>query len=71
MDKDIKTIECLEKELIKLRRSGNKLYNEQMLCYGQLRGFRKNVSILLQDELDGGELRNLNVIETNTYKMPR
>ena len=71
MSKDTKKIKYLKKELIELRKDGNRLYNEQMHCYGQLRGFRKNVSILLQDELDGGELRNLNAIETNTYKMPR
>jgi len=60
-----------KKELSTLQREGNKLYKIQMLSYGQLRGFKKNVSILVQDELDGGELRELNAIETNTYKMPR
>lgn len=59
------------KRLKKLKKMGNKLYKEQMEEYGQLRGFKKSVSILIQDELDGGESRDLNAIETNTYKMPR
>jgi hypothetical protein len=61
----------LKKSFIHLKKHGNKIYNEQMDAYGQLRGFKKSVSLLIQDELDGGELRQLNAIETNTYKMPR
>ena len=62
---------ALKKEQKILKKVGNQLYQEQMNAYGQLRGFKKPVSILLQDELDGGEFRELNAIETNTYKMPR
>jgi len=61
----------LQKEFKKLKKIGRTLYKEQSLCYGQLRGFRKAVSILVHDELDGGESRELNAIETNIYKMPR
>jgi len=65
------TAKRLSKSLSMLKKSGNKLYTEQMESYGQLRGFKKAISLLIQDELDGGELRQLNAIETNTYKMPR
>ena len=61
----------LEQELKVLQKVGNTFYKNQIKFYGQLRGFRKPVSILLQDELDGGESRELNAIETNTFKMPR
>lgn len=61
----------LKKELKILQKVGNTLHKEQVNAYGKLRGFRKPVSILMQDELDGGEFRELNAIETNTYKMPR
>jgi len=66
-----KDILKLQQELDMLQKKGNTFYINQMKCYGQLRGFRKPVSILLQDELDGGESRELNAIETNTFKMPR
>lgn len=66
-----KNPKLLKKELNKLIKEGNQLYKEQINAYGQLRGFRKPISLLIQDELDGGELRYLNAIETNTYKMPR
>jgi len=55
----------------KLRKEGNKLLKNQMKTYGQLRGFKEPVFILLQDELDGGTARELNAIETNKYDMPR
>jgi len=71
MEDNNKEILHLQKKFKELQKIGNKLHNEQLLCYGQLRGFRKAVSILIQDELDGGESRELNAIETNNYKMPR
>ena len=71
MDIQNKTILKLEQELQSLQKTGNTFYKNQMKFYGQLRGFKKPVSILLQDELDGGESRELNAIETNTFKMPR
>ncbi len=55
----------------KLKKRGNKILKNQMKFYGQLRGFKKPVFVLLQDELDGGESRELNAIETNIYNMPR
>lgn len=61
----------LKKELKVLIKEGNKLHKEQITAYGQLRGFNKPISVLLYNELDGGEYRELNAIETNTYKMPR
>jgi hypothetical protein len=61
----------LLKELKKLKKHGNEIFDEHITAYGQLRGFKKPVGILLQDELDGGDFRELNAIETNTYKMPR
>jgi hypothetical protein len=66
-----KAILKLEQELQSLQKIGNTFYKNQMKFYGQLRGFKKPVSILLQDELDGGESRELNAIETNTFRMPR
>jgi len=64
-------LKLLEEEIQQLKEEGNQLCKEQFEYYGQLRGFKKTVSILMQDELDGGESRDLNAIETNTYKMPR
>ncbi|CAA6821087.1 MAG: Unknown protein [uncultured Sulfurovum sp.] len=61
----------LQKELEKLQKIGNRLHKEQMNNYGKLRGFKKPLSILLQNELDGGEFRELNAVEINTYKMVR
>ena len=57
--------------LEQLKKEGNTLCIEQLESYGQLRGFQKPISLLVQDELDGGEVRQLNAIETNTYKIPR
>jgi hypothetical protein len=57
--------------LEQLKREGNTLFIEQIESYGQLRGFQKPISLLVQDELDGGEVRQLNAIETNTYRVPR
>ena len=57
--------------LEQLKKEGNDLFVEQLESYGQLRGFQKPISLLVQDELDGGEIRQLNAIETNTYKIPR
>jgi len=71
MKREVGSHLVLKKEKKTLKKIGNQLYKEQMNAYGQLRGFKKPVSILLQDELDGGEFRELNAIETNTYKMPR
>jgi hypothetical protein len=71
MHQDEKDILKLKQELHLLQKEGNAFYTNQMKYYGQLRGFKKPVSILLQDELDGGESRELNAIETNTFKMPR
>ncbi|HIP11267.1 MAG TPA: hypothetical protein EYG73_00975 [Arcobacter sp.] len=71
MNKNNEDILLLDEELKALKKKGNLFYKNQMKFYGQLRGFRKPVSILLQDELDGGESRELNAIETNTFRMPR
>ena len=57
--------------LEQLKKEGNTLFIEQLESYGQLRGFQKPISLLVQDELDGGEVRQLNAIETNTYRVPR
>lgn len=65
------SIDDLKKELNILRKIGNLLHKGQMNAYGQLRGFKKPISILLHDELDGGESRELTGIEIKTYKMPR
>ncbi len=54
-----------------LKEDGNRILKKHMKYYGQLRGFKKPVFILLQDELDGGKSRKLNAIETNQYDMPR
>lgn len=40
---------ALKKEQKALRNIGNKLYKEQMNAYGQLRGFKKPISILQYD----------------------
>ena len=66
-----KPLKPFQKELNRLIDEGNHLHKEQMNTYGQLRGFRKPISLLVHDELDGGESRQLNAFETNTYKMPR
>ncbi len=69
--KKINRLNPIQKKLNLLIKEGNQLYEEQMSAYGQLRGFRKTISLLVHDELDGGESRQLNAFETNTYKMPR
>jgi len=61
----------LDKEIKALQKIGNGFCKSQLKFYGQLRGFKQPVSLLLQDELDGGALRELNAIETNTYRIPR
>ena len=61
----------LKKQLKKLKKSGNQFCIEQYQYYGQLRGFKTGISILLQDELDGGTTRELNAIETSNYKITR
>ncbi len=66
-----KYLKPFQQELNRLMEEGNQLHKEQMKIYGQLRGFRKPISLLVHDELDGGESRQLNAFETNTYKMPR
>jgi hypothetical protein len=69
-EQDIAILELKEASSL-LKKVGNTFYSNQMKFYGQLRGFKKPVSILLQDELDGGESRELNAIETNTFRIPR
>jgi hypothetical protein len=66
-----KKLNTIKKELIQLKELSNIFYQEQYLWYGQLRGFKKGISILLQDELDGGTTRELNAIETSNYKITR
>ena len=66
-----KNLQKLEEQLSILKEMGNNLYKEQHQWYGQLRGFKKHISVLLQDELDGGKTRELNAIETNNYKIAR
>ena len=57
------------KELI---RKGNRLLNEHKRKYGYLRGFKKQqIKTLLQNELDGGDEREVNAFELNDYRMPR
>ena len=67
---------CKEKEedntLEKLIEEGNKLLDEHLKKYGYLRGFKKQqIKTLLQNELDGGEEREVNAFELNDYRMPR
>ena len=66
-----KNLQKLKKQLKQLKESGNNFYIEQYQYYGQLRGFKTGISILLQDELDGGTTRELNAIETSNYKITR
>ncbi len=54
-----------------LKESGNRLLKEHKRKYGYLRGFKKPVKILLQNELDGGDERELTAFEINEYRMPR
>jgi len=54
-----------------LKELGNKLFKEHIRRYGELRGFRKSVTSLLQNELDGGKEREVNAFEINDYRMPR
>jgi len=63
-----------EKENIKLKiliKEGNRLFREHLKKYGYLRGFKRPVVSLLQNELDGGDEREVNAFETNEYKLPR
>ena len=67
---------CKEKEedntLEKLIEEGNKLLDEHLKKYGYLRGFKKQpIKTLLQNELDGGDEREVNAFELNEYRMPR
>ncbi|HHD82294.1 MAG TPA: hypothetical protein ENK82_01340 [Campylobacterales bacterium] len=71
MGKQNPKLTVLTKELQTLKKAGNTYCKSQLKFYGQLRGFRKPVSILLQDELDGGDSRELNAIETNSFRIPR
>ena len=66
-----KNLQKLEEQLSILKEIGNTLYKEQHQWYGQLRGFKKHISVLLQDELDGGGTRELNAIESSNYKITR
>ena len=66
-----KDLQKLKEQLKELKECGNNFYIEQYQYYGQLRGFKTGISILLQDELDGGTTRELNAIETSNYKITR
>jgi len=60
-----------KKRLKKLKKLGNKLLDNHINRYGELRGFRKSITSLLQNELDGGKEREVSAFEINDYKMPR
>jgi hypothetical protein len=61
-----------DKEVLKkLISKGNELFLEHKNRYGDLRGFRKSITSLLQNELDGGKEREVNAFEINDYRMPR
>ena len=55
----------------KLKKRGNKLLEEHKRRYGDLRGFRRPLKFLLQNELDGGKEREVTAFEINEYRMPR
>ena len=60
------------KHLKKLINKGNKLLDEHLKKYGYLRGFKKQpIKTLLQNELDGGDEREVNAFELNEHRMPR
>ena len=51
---------------------GNQILDEHIEKYGYLRGFKKQIiKTLLQNELDGGDEREINAFELNDYRMPR
>ena len=54
-----------------LKREGNLLLKKHKKRYGYLRGFRKQLKGLLQNQLDGGNERIVNAFEINDYRMPR
>ncbi len=54
-----------------LVKQGNKLLSEHKKRYGYLRGFKKPVKSLMQNELDGGDEREVTAFEINEYRMPR
>ena len=73
MDKEICNI-CLNNlsTLDRLIQEGNELLKEHLNKYGYLRGFKKQpIKTLLQNELDGGDEREVNAFELNEYRMPR
>jgi len=59
------------KKLQELKKRGNQLFLEHQRRYGYLRGFRKSITSLLQNELDGGKEREVNAFELDDYRMPR
>ncbi len=61
----------IEKQLQKLKEEGNKLLHKHKRKYGYLRRFKKPISALLQNEIDGGDSRELTAFEINEYRMPR
>ncbi|NOZ91182.1 MAG: hypothetical protein GXO60_07875 [Epsilonproteobacteria bacterium] len=58
-------------KLDRLIKQGNLLLDEHLKKYGYLRGFKKPIVSLLQNELDGGDEREVNAFEINEYKLPR
>ena len=61
----------LKKESYSLKEKGNLLLKQHKKRYGYLRGFRKPLKGLLQNQLDGGNERIVNAFEINEYRMPR
>ena len=57
--------------LKKLEKKANRLLKKHQKRYGALRGFRKSITSLLQNELDGGLEREVTAFEINDFKMPR
>jgi len=60
----------LQKKISKLKIEGNRLVKEHKEKYGYVRGFKKPVLVLLHNELDGGEERELSAFEINSYRLP-
>ncbi|MRJ01824.1 MAG: hypothetical protein GXO19_07975 [Epsilonproteobacteria bacterium] len=54
-----------------LKEEGNRILQKHKSRYGYLRGFRKPIKELLQNQLDGGHERIVNIFDINDYKMPR
>jgi len=50
---------------------GNNLLKKHLNRYNYLRGFKKPTIGYLQNELDGGDEREVNAFELNDYRMPR